>query len=521
MNKQLWTLYKESERGKKCIEMFDPDKEDVYEVANTIFEYSYKTDSCSVVKNCLAQFDVFYNNFCNSEFIERLNSGTRDDFAYVMENYELRDSLLGEDDSIELGDIIIAKNKLREKVALVQAMSVFLYIHFNAFRPMLFSSRFDVIQKNCDNLGIELPPIPRTKDYKEYLLYYYDICAVWNEFQEENGLSDAECCACIYDFSTMLQETNSVAALPKPTNVWITGAGKGDFKSLDELVGKGYTDNDQIWACNERTRRGDIIVMYCLSPRSYIHSIWRANSGGQFNPFDYFHCRTTVTDGVAMPLITFNDLKADAYFSQVPIVRKNLQGINGVQLSAKDYSELIRMITDKGGTQSDYPKLFESGNLDFGEIKIEKDVEEKILIPTLKRLGYEECNWARQLSQKAGRSLKAIPDFVFFPKGEKHFASAPLVIEAKLDMSTAIELRNAFSQCLSYARMLRSSLMAICDKERLIVYQVDSNGTANINAPVFENHWASIYGDMEVGSQLNQLIGKEIVQSLQYSKQSK
>lgn len=515
MNKQLWILYKESKRGKECIEMFNPDAEDVYEVGNALFEFSHKTDSLSVVQNCLAQFDVFCGNFFNSEFTEKLCDGARESFAYVMENYELKDLLLGEEGNIELGDLIMAKNKFRNKAALVQAMSVFLYLHFNFFKPMLYSSRFDVIQRNCDKLGIELPPIPRTKDYKEYLLYYYDICTIWNEFQRENGLNDAECCACIYDFATMLQETNSATTLPKPTNVWMTGAGgNGDFDVLDKLTRESCADNGQIWACNERTRRGDIIVMYCLSPRSYIHSIWRANSGGQFNPFDYYHCRTTVTDGLATPHISFNDLKADSYFSQVPIVRRNLQGINGVQLSAKDYAELLRLITEKGGVPSNYPKLFESGNIDFGEIKIEKDVEEKILIPMLKRLGYEENDWTRQLSQKAGRGLKAIPDFVFFPKGEKHFASAPFVIEAKFDMSTAIELRNAFSQCLSYARMLRSSLMTVCDKERLIVYKVNDNGISDINSPIFENHWASIYGDMEVGAQLNQLIGKEIVQSL-------
>jgi len=108
-------------------------------------------------------------------------------------------------------------------------------------------------------------------------------------------------------------------------------------------------------------------------------------------------------------------LKSDPYFSQVPIVRKNLQGINGVQLTARDYSELLRLIKGKGGNVEDYPKLFEGRSVEFGEIKLEKDVEEKILIPMLKRLGYAEEDWTRQLTQKAGRGLKAIPDFVFFP----------------------------------------------------------------------------------------------------------
>ena len=39
----------------------------------------------------------------------------------------------------------------------------------------------------------------------------------------------------------------------------------------------------------------------------------------------------------------------------------------------------------------------------------------------LLQLGYSEADWSRQLSQKAGRTEKAIPDFVFFQRGEKHF----------------------------------------------------------------------------------------------------
>ena len=213
------------------------------------------------------------------------------------------------------------------------------------FKPVLLPRRFDIIQKNCDALGIELPDIPRTNDYRAYLTYYYDICMVWNEFQKANELTDAELCACVYDYATMLQEKSDSSELPKPTNVWLTGAsGKGDFAFLDSLGKNAGENGESIWACNERTRRGDIIVLYCTSPRSYIHSIWRSNSGGIFNPFDYYHCRSTVCDGVLIPPIAFNDLKKDEYMSQVPIVRRNLQGVNGIELSAKDYAELMRMI---------------------------------------------------------------------------------------------------------------------------------------------------------------------------------
>ena len=88
------------------------------------------------------------------------------------------------------------------------------------------------------------------------------------------------------------------------------------------------------------------------------------------------------------------------------------------------------------------------------------------------------------------------------------------MIEAKLDMSHMRELINDFEQALSYASMLRSSLMGLCDKERLIIYRVDSTGSADRNAPIFEEHWASIYKDPVVGAQLNQLIGKEAIKNL-------
>lgn len=84
-------------------------------------------------------------------------------------------------------------------------------------------------------------------------------------------------------------------------------------------------------------------------------------------------------------------------------------------------------------------------------------------------------------------------------------------IEAKFDMSLIREQQNAFSQGLSYARLLRCIIMGVCDKERLILYKVDNNGFADRNSPIFEEHWASIYGNSEIGAKLNQLIGREVI----------
>ena len=207
-------------------------------------------------------------------------------------------------------------------------------------------------------------------------------------------------------------------------------------------------------------------------------------------------------------------MKADEYFSQVPIVRKNLQGIKGTEFTAQDYSELLRFVEQKGGDVSVLPKLFEKGKVNFGEIKIEKDVEEKILIPMLQKLGYSESDWTRQLSLKAGRNEKAIPDFVFFAKGDRHFENAPMLIEAKFDMSLITEQQKAFAQALSYSRMLRSSIMVICDKERIILYKVDKNGSSNRNQPLYENHWETIFSDEIEGAKLKHLIGRDVVKGM-------
>ena len=133
------------------------------------------------------------------------------------------------------------------------------------------------------------------------------------------------------------------------------------------------------------------------------------------------------------------------------------------------------------------------------------------MIPYLFKLGYTEQDWTRQLSLKAGRGLKAIPYFDFFAHGDKHMEAAPFVIEAKLDMSSMLERRKAFSQCQSYARLLRSQIMAICDKNRIVVYTVSNEGFANYENPIFEQHWAAVYSDSTFGPQLRKLIGREII----------
>ena len=507
MNTKLWEMYKKSDEGKACIELFDRESEN-YDYENILKKFCTDEDEIGNISFWTFSFVLNFEN--REDFIP--SSIDADSFWDFLMNYDLDDYDFDADDNAIPNGKLLASDDDRKKKWLTIPMSLFLYEYYDFFKPILFHSRFDIIQRYCNVLGIELPPIPQTKDHLVYIMYYYYICVVMSDFQEEHNMTDA-----LYGFADMLcnEENVSQTTLPQPTNIWIAGGGgkNGDYQLLEDMCARKLKDNTSIWTCNEQTKRGDIIVMYVTSPYSCIHSIWRANSVAIFNPFDYYQSRTIICDGVKIPPISLDDLKEDEYFSNVSVVRQNLRGVNGKKFTADDYEQLLRFIEQKGGKTDNLPKLFECEKVDFGKIKVEKDVEEKILIPILQKLGYNESDWVRQLSLKAGRKEKAIPDFVFFAQGESHFETAPFVVEAKLDMSSSAERRNAFNQCFSYAKMLNAKIMGICDKERLVIYKVE-NGSASIDNPVFESNWNSVYNDEKTGLSLNKLIGKEIVKNM-------
>ena len=84
-----------------------------------------------------------------------------------------------------------------------------------------------------------------------------------------------------------------------------------------------------------------------------------------------------------------------------------------------------------------------------------------------------------------------------------------MVIEAKFDISSNIERTKSYNQALSYARMMKSSVFGICDKDRLIIYK-EHKGYFDRFKPAFEKHWQNI-NDEEVFRQLKLLIGKEAI----------
>lgn len=517
MNKNIWNLYKNSERGKDSIALFtfDSENDDLEVKANDIFQkYNEYFGGRSVEEYFLDRcFLILDNILVNKLFIGETETAS-EYFERLVDNLEI--SFVEENSAEELVKVenerpIIKQKDYKTFCSILTEISLILYFYGELlYVPILFREQFDIFMKILDVLDIPMPELPAKSNKRERLLLYNELNKNITIFAEANNLSKEEICACIYDFAIMLlEEDDKQDELPEPTNIWLTGGSKEDYKSFLENPVKGAKS---VWTCNENTKRGDIIVIYVLSPYSCIQSIWRADIDGVYTPFNYYNSRTRATDGIVIPHITLNELKTDTYFSKLPITRKNFQGVNGVQFSANDYKELLRLLKDKGFDVSVLPQLFKPNLEISGQLSVEKDVEEKLLIPLLEKLGYSETDWTRQLSQKAGRKEKAIPDFVFFPKGEIHFQNAPMIIEAKFDMSSNIEKTKSFNQALSYARLMKSSIFGICDKDRLLIFK-EKNGFFDRFNPTFEKHWQNI-NDAETFSRLKILIGKEAIKNL-------
>ncbi|WHF52127.1 type I restriction enzyme HsdR N-terminal domain-containing protein [Chryseobacterium gotjawalense] len=514
MNKNIWNLYKNSERGKNAIEIFTINEgEELLEKISKIYDFCEEfVGEKSEKENFLNILFGIYDNIIVDNLYLKENENIIDFYERFIDNFEM--AIIDEDENGKLLKVIKEKPIFKQKdyknlSSIVSELSLVLYCDYpEAFVPILFPERFDKLINLLDALNIELPQLPTSVDKRGRLLFYNNLCENIFKFAEDNELTPPEICACIYDFGKMLIQDDSTldSDLPEPTNIWLTGGSKSDYQTFL----KNPPENaHSVWTCNEQTKRGDIIVMYVLSPYSCIQSIWRANTDGVFTPFNYYNSRTTVTNGIVLPEIKLDELKTDEYFKNIGIVRKNFQGVNGVKFSAEDYSKLQRILKEKGFDTSILPQLYSPDlNIEV-KLKNEKDVEENLLIPLLKKLGYTESDWTRQLSQKAGRKEKAIPDFVFFPKGEIHFQNAPLVIEAKYDMSSSIERMKSYNQALSYARMMQSPIFAICDKDRLIVYKGKDN-SFNRFKPTFEKHWQNL-NDAETFNTLKKIIGKDYI----------
>lgn len=209
------------------------------------------------------------------------------------------------------------------------------------------------------------------------------------------------------------------------------------------------------WQCSPDTRAGDMIVFYMTSPDSKIDSVFRSISEGFNDPFFWYYrcCYISHFQKIKNDVFTIKFMKADPTFKNLPIVKKNMQGVNGTEIPAKNYNYIAK----KSGLKN--PILIKECGFEFNieskmEIKNEHDVELKILEPLLEKLGWTKGDYVTQMVLKMGRNEKTIPDYVINPIFTPYHEKGDFVWKAKKDISNKKQLEDAKGQVVSYARRL-------------------------------------------------------------------
>lgn len=269
------------------------------------------------------------------------------------------------------------------------------YLFGEYFFPYLYIDDFYQLARLADCFEIELPPIPKKPDYRARCMYYWELCKVFYQFRKENELSPAELSAFMYDHVPGVIGIDVKKEMPNPSAAWFIGG-------LIKGYGTHWTTG--FWQTNMDTKRGDILIHYETSPVSAITCLWIAQTDGVVDPFFHYYSNTYIGDRIAIPNIPLKDLKADGYFSNHPLVRKNFQGVNGWPVTGKDYSEFLRLLAAKGFDTSALPQIYTPSLPEGVIVNNERDVEVNLLEPLLNSMGwYEHKDFIRQLPIHAGR----------------------------------------------------------------------------------------------------------------------
>ena len=340
------------------------------------------------------------------------------------------------------------------------------------FVPYYYQYNFNVLQMIADEFEIVLPKFPQKKDYKGRFFYYGEICKALTAFRIKNDLDPYEMCAFLYDFAPNYiggVRSYIIQDLPEPKGAYFIGGAK------DDIYLSYNPKTITVWQCNEDTRAGDMIVMYLRSPVSAIDSVWRACSVGFIDPFFYYYRCTYISSPRKIEPVSQKRLMADEIIGKMSVVRKNMQGINGVELLPSEYNHLMDM------AGADVFRFEHADFLQDDEYAREKDVENHLIKPLLAKLGYDSEDYVQQMYIEVGNhNHMLIPDFAILPQTTKGHSSAFTVIEAKRSVQSQKDLDEAKKQARSYANLLKAKYSVIISKEKIWITSNEDDYSSDI-----------------------------------------
>ena len=380
----------------------------------------------------------------------------------------------------------------------IAPISVGFHLAFsNFFVPYGFVSRYYLLEQTARIFQIDLPGTPSKRDLEARVKHYADVNEALIRFMQLHNMNSSEMCAFLYDFALNFLDQNKTE-LPAPSQAWLLLGSKdenGDFEFLDE---SNATTTDR-WQAHVDTQRGDIMVMYVVSPRSHIHSIWRAESNGFQDPFFYFQNTTWISNPRKVMPITFKEMKDHPTLGQNKYILANLQGASGKLLRSQDYDAILEMLYAKGQDITALPRLPRVSFIPPDDLKSERDVELRLVEPLLARLGFSTNDWKRQVPIKMGRGERYYPDYVFGLRGNTREETARMVLETKFSLSRQRDVREAYQQMRSYATRLQASTAMLAAREGVWVFDASGRDFQ------FDRHQHWNWDELEDGQHFNKL----------------
>lgn len=463
MNEYVWKLYLES-GGYKVVDFF---KENI---GNKItIEY---VDGIKKLQEvfCVSNYLKEDTEYTLRSFIENRDQYYTEDIEYEPDNsddyHQVIDETMHELWNVLIDDYGSDKNAFCEFISedggfrgIVSVTTSLSMDYPECFIPYYFQCNYNVLEIIANHFDINLPKLPSKKDYKKRFFYYGELCKVFTKYRLDNGWSPYELFAFLYDFAPNYIggiDSYIIKDLPEPKSAFFIGGGGNNADAVAE------DDPEDIccWQCNPETRAGDMVVMYLRTPISAISSIWRSCSIGFNDPFFFYYRCTYVGNPVKVKRLGINDIKKDRVLSKMPIVHKNMQGLNGVELKPSEYNHIV----DK--TKAKVIKLeYEEISMDNKYVN-ERDVEDRLIKPFLNNIGYGENDYEQQIRVPIGNHNNTlIPDFVIAHEtyGGTHVAFT--VIEAKKSIKNDKELTAALDQVGSYSLLLSAKFAVIASQE--------------------------------------------------------
>lgn len=470
-NRYIWDLFRNSNEGIQVIKMFQ--NIDINTLADQFgFDVVFEDyDEANILQS--------YNLY--EEAVDFLRNKSVNSFEQARQLFS--------DEVIEK----IQMEKFNWFIASIELYSTALFKTFpEYFFPYYFNSEtYPDFVTICENLGIVLPPIPTRHDWVKRTWYYFEICETLHNFRKKYGIEATEFPALIYGFGLKNIEKLKEEDLPKPSRIYFLGGGaqggKEDVNLDFKLLDNAQRNTTAVWgAGNLNIKKGDLVLMYCVSPRQYLHSIWRAIEDSFIDPFRFHYYCIKVGFPHRIKSVSFHELRENHIFKENATVKSQMQGMNGRPLTVKEYSELLRMIEKKGQNTDSLPKL-PVYNREIEHIENEGDVEQQLIEPLLKDLGFNESDWIRQLPLIMGRQTKYYPDYAIKANAFRGKEKAQIVLEAKYSINSDKQLQEAFDQARSYGLRLQSEKIVLADRDFVWVYGRTDDDFNSI--PILKMHW--------------------------------